>query len=180
MKFLSGLPAHWLTPSQGHIWSVNASPLALRCSFNFEWTKSSVLPYFSKEYSLYFVAHLFVALFWSSSSRCMHFSASVTSAVTQKCWVQQQKSLVLHGLLECNCACRIPRGILLTMAFDASDKKELCYFALMLCAVAIHTYFSGQLLRTLTAYKSLNNKLWVVNIITKVHQFKEASVSISH
>lgn len=37
---------------------------------------------FSKEY---FLTSIIVALFWSSSIQCMHFSDSVISAFTQKC-----------------------------------------------------------------------------------------------
>lgn len=102
-----------------------------------EWTKSSALPCFLRRI-------LFLTSLWPC------FGPAQVSACTLVLQYSQQlhknaelhrnavKSLVRHCLLEYNCACKVPRAVLLAMAFEASDKKELCYFALMLCAVAIH------------------------------------------
>lgn len=57
-----------------------------------EWTKSSALPCFLRR--ILFLTSIIVALFWSSSSQRMHFSASVISAATQKCWAPQKCSEV--------------------------------------------------------------------------------------
>lgn len=66
----------------------------------------------------------------------MHSNALVISAVTQK--YSKVPGVSLSPVyVEYNCASRIPRAILLVMAFEASVKKEHCYFSLMLCAVAI-------------------------------------------